>query len=163
MLFLYKHDFYSLTALKVAQIENGNPANPSDWITLTGDGITPPSDFYLEPANQTFLGKDGSALVQPFWWVQLPAFGPLISTSFRGYFTSGKRTVSLTASWGWPAVPDDIQDITVKIVVRMFKAQSTGFTGVIGSPDGGQATILKYLDINDLNTLNGYKKWASTF
>jgi hypothetical protein len=158
MLFLDKHDFYALTVLKVAQIENGNPNSPTDWITLTGDGITPPSDFYLEPANQTYVGKAGDAHAKPFWWIQLPSFGPLISNTFRGYFTSGKRTVAITASWGWPAVPDEIKDIATKIVLRMWKSRESGWTGIVGSPETGTTSVLKYLDVNDLYTLSRYKK-----
>ena len=158
MLFLYRHDFYDLTALKVAQIENGNPNSPTDWITLTGDGIVPPSDFYLEPSNQSYIGKSGSALVKPFWWVELPSFGPLISNTFRGYFTSGKRTVSIEATWGWPGVPDEIRDICIKIVLRMAQSTAAGSTGAIGSPEYGTAIVTKYLDVNDLYTLTRYKK-----
>jgi hypothetical protein len=158
MLFLDKHDFYNLTALKVAQIENGNPNSPTDWITLTGDGITPPTDFFLEPSNQTYVGKFGDTNKKPFWWVQLPSFGPLISSTFRGYFTSGKRTVSINANWGWPAIPDEIRDICIKIVIRMAASSGTGYTGQVGSPEYGAAIVTKYLDVNDLYTLSDYKK-----
>jgi hypothetical protein len=161
--FCLNHDFYALTALKVAQIENGNPGSPTDWVTLTGDGITPPSDFFLEPANNNYVGKNGNSQPKPFYWIDLPAYGPTTSTTFRGYFTAGKRTVSITANWGWPVVPDQIKDITVKIVIRMFKGQQTGFTGATGFPEGTSAVLLKYLDANDFNTLNRYRKWIANF
>lgn len=162
-LFITNHDFYAVTALKVAQIENGNPASSTDWTTLVGDGVTPPSDFYCEPSNQTYLGKNNDTNAKPFYWIELPAYGPTTSTTFRGFFTSGKRTVSITANWGWPAVPDQIKNVTVKIVVRMFKAQPSGFTGQTGSPEGASATLLKYLDANDFATLDNYKKWIAKF
>jgi hypothetical protein len=162
-LFVHNHDFYSVTAIKVAQVENGNPASSSDGVTLSGDGVTPPSDFFLEPGNGWYIGKNGDASKRPYYWFELPAYSPSTSTSFRGYLTAGKRTVSITATWGWPSVPDEIRDIAVKIVVRMFKAQPTGFTGATGSPEIGMGVILKYLDVNDLFTLDRYQKKVSQF
>lgn len=162
-LFVLNHDFYTVTALKVANIENGNPANSTDWTTLTGDGVVPPTDFFLEPSNQTYLGLNGSALTRPSYWIELPSYGPGSSTTFRGYFTAGKRTVSITANWGWPGIPDQIKDITVRIVIRAFKAAPTGFAGVTGGPDGSSPVFLRYLDGNDRATLDRYKKWVATF
>ncbi len=156
-----KHDFYGATTIKIAQIENGDPAVSTDWVQLTGDGITPPSDFYLEPANETYVGMTGDAHAKPFDRIEIPATPPRISTTFQAGFLPGKRTLSVTPpNWGWPAIPDEIKDIATKIVLRMWKSREAGWTGVVGSPEMGTAIVLKFLDINDLNTLNRYKKYT---
>jgi hypothetical protein len=157
-----KHDFYGITTVKIAEIENADPAVTGDWVQLTGDGITPPSDFFFEPANEAYIGKTGDVNIKPWSRIELPATPGRTSTTFRDRFVVGKRTLAVTPQfWGWPAIPDQIKDITAKIVVRMHKAQPTGFTGQTGSPEVGAGTILNFLDINDLKVLASYKKQSA--
>jgi hypothetical protein len=157
----FKHDFYGATIVKVAQVENADPAVATDWVTLTGDGITPPSDYFLEPGNETYLGKAGDTNTKPYDTIELPRTPARTSSTFQNGFMIGKRTLSLQpAGWGWPAIPDEIKDICCKVVVRMFKAVPTGFTGATGSPDTAAGTIMKWLDINDWNTLMNYRKMS---
>ncbi len=162
MLELFDHDFYTLTALKVALRENGDPALASDWIQLTGDGITPPSDFFLGPANQVYVGKDGDSNKRPFYKIEIPKTSPATSGTYQASFMPGRRTVSIAANWGWPSVPDQIKDICTKIAIRLYKASPTGFTGQTGAPDvPGSSLILSYTDMNDRVTLNRFKKYSA--
>src|SRR6266851_318633 len=66
------HDFYSLTVLKVALVENNDPTDATQWYTISGDGKTPPSNYYLEPSNPVEIGSaaDQTAL-QPYCRVSL--------------------------------------------------------------------------------------------
>lgn len=157
---LQYHDFYGAVVIKVAQRENGDPATPADWVTLAGDGITPPSDFFLGPDNPSYLGKFGSALLQPWYRIDIPANPPQASTTYQSSLLPGKRTLSINPTgWGWPAVPDEIRNICIRGVIRMAAGSGAGETGQVGSPEYGAATIQKYLDFNDIMTLSGYKKF----
>lgn len=80
---LDNHDFFALTAIQIAQRENADPAVATDWVTLVGDGITPPSDFYLEPANQVYVGIAGDSTRRPYEAIELPATPPSTSTTFQ--------------------------------------------------------------------------------
>lgn len=161
LLYCPSHDFYSLTALKVARYENADPAG-TDWITFDGNGLVPPSNFFCEPANETYVGTTGQSAVKPFYKIVLPTSPSPGSSNYLTTFTGGRRTVAITASWGWPTVPDEIKDITVKLVIRMWKAKDSGWTGAIGDPEGGpQLLVAKYLDVGDLHTLDGYRRHSA--
>jgi hypothetical protein len=156
-------DFYSPTAIKIASFENADPTT-SDYVQLTGDGVTPPSDFFLDPANQYYVGKAGDSNHRPFTRVSIPATSPATSSTFQSVFMPGKRTVAVTASWGWPAVPDEIFQMTVKLVIRMWKSGSAGYTGLSGDPEfGPRLPIANFLDSTDLYTLGRYQRYSASF
>lgn len=159
-LYVAKHDFYTVTALKIALTENNDPADSTLWYTIHGDGVTPPSNFYLGPDNQTEIGSvTDQTLKRPYYNITIPG-NPWSgsTTDYLPTFTKGRRTVSIAASWGWPAVPDEIKDITIKLTIRMWRAKETGQTSSVGSADFGVAMIAKYLDVGDLETLHSYRK-----
>lgn len=160
-LYISKHDFYTLTALKIALTENNDPADSTLWYTISGDGVTPPSNFFLYPDNEREIGSvTDQTLKRPYYWLEIPSNPRATTTTdYLPRFTAGHRTVAITASWGWPAVPDEIKDITIKLVIRMWRAKEAGQTGAIGSSDYGSATIVaKYLDVGDIKTLSEYRK-----
>ena len=162
-LYLPGHDVRSVTLLRVASFEGADPASvvATDWTTVSGGGLIPPSNFFLEPANQGFI--DSTTNVRPFSWIYIPD-NPVPGTStYVSGFTPGKRTVEVTGSWGWPVVPAELKDLVCKVVLRMNQANAAGFTGQVGSPDvlPGQALLAKYLDINDLYILNDLKRWTA--
>lgn len=160
-LYLPKHDFYTLTALKIALTENNDPADSSLWYTISGDGVTPPSNFYLYPDNEPEIGSvTDQTLKRPYYRIEIPANPKATTTTdYLPRFTRGHRTVAITASWGWPAIPDEIRDITVKLCIRMWRAKAAGQTGAIGSADYGTPTLVaKYLDVGDIKTLASYRK-----
>lgn len=155
-------DFFGATTVKIAQRENADPGVTGDWVTLTGDGSTPPSDFFLEPANETFIGKTGDTNRKPFSRIELPATAPSTSTTFQNGFMVGKRTLAVTPAggWGWPAIPDELKNICAKAVVRWWRAKEASFGGTTGSPETGTQVIQRYLDIEDIATLNRYKRYT---
>jgi|SRR5579859_1092692 len=152
-------DFYNPTAIKVALVENADPAG-TNWRTLTGDGITPPSNYYLGPENPDYIGtNDSPSATRPFYWIDLPSTpNPNDSTNYAMTFTKGMRTLSITASWGFSVIPDQIKQICINIVVRMWNAKGVGFSGTTGAPEIGVVAIPRYLDINEKAVLNGWRR-----
>ena len=157
---LWEHDFYTLTVLKVALVENNDPTDNTQWYTISGNGVTPPSNFYLEPANPVEIGSVGDqTAVRPYYRIALPS-NPKAgsSTDYLNTFTQGKRTVAITASWGWPQIPDEIKNLTIKIAIRLWKARDAGYDGQQGSPDIGIVDVTRLLDRNDLDVLRDFRR-----
>lgn len=158
-------DFFGAATVRVAGFENADPAG-SDWTTLTGDGVTPPSDFFFEPApgqQLPYVGKSGDDHARPWYRIRLPQTPPQSSQTFKSQFPRGLRTVAVTppagGGWGWPAVPDEIALICLKISIRLWEAAEASYTGDVGDPQlGPRINLQNVLDIGDLYTLENYKR-----
>lgn len=159
-LYVPRHDFYTVTVLKIALTENTDPTDPTQWYTISGDGVTPPSNFYLEPANPDNIGAVASQTARrPYYKIELPRQAKTNSTTdYLRAFTKGKRTVAITASWGWPQIPDDIKDLTAKIAYRLFRGSPSGWAGTEGAPEIGVTDVARVLDGNDMTTLTYYRR-----
>ena len=155
-----EHDFYSLTVLKIALNENNDFTDPAQAYTISGDGKTPPSNYYLGPSNPVEIGSVGDqTAVRPYYRITLPSNPKSGSTTdYLSTFTQGKRTVAITASWGWPQIPDEIKNLTVKVAIRMWKARDAGYDGSQGSPDIGIVDVSRMLDKGDLDVLRDYRR-----
>ncbi len=159
-LYVRDHDFYTLTALKIALTENNDPADSTQWYTIHGDGITPPSNFYLEPSNRREIGSvTDQTMLEPFYRITIPG-NPWSgsTTDYLPTFTRGRRTVAITANWGWAAIPDEIRDLAVKLALRMWRAKESGQTVNLGSADFGVTQVAQYLDVGDVHTLDFYRR-----
>jgi hypothetical protein len=159
---LRKHDFYSVTKLRVALYENADPAGGS-WIQLIGDGVTPPSNFYLEPGNPDYIAGS-TTLRKPYSTIVIPELP--IQANFNGIlvFTQGRRTVELTASWGWPAVPSDIKDLTVKATTKMWKQREQWWGRNSSQPDmtlTPASVADRVFDYQDLGLIATYRRGAN--
>lgn len=83
-----------------------------------GGFFTPLTTFATYPDRALVDGRPIEGIVQPVGiWIQLP----------------GSR-VRITAQWGWPAVPDDIQQATLILARRLFNRKDSP-SGVMGTPD----------------------------
>lgn len=74
------------------------------------------------------------------------ANGVAIETIRRTYGfwpLTGYRQVRVTATWGWPAVPDDIAEATLLLAARLFRRKDSP-EGVAGSPMTGQLYVSRY-------------------
>lgn len=153
-------DFYSPSAIKIALNPNSDPADATQWVTLSGDGVTPPSNYFLLPDNPPYVGSATSASArQPYFGIELPEqSNPNDATNYRASFTKGQRTLAITANWGWPAIPDDIVQVTAKIAVKMYRSRDAGWTGQTGSPEIGNVQIIKFLDASDFAVLEYYSR-----
>lgn len=138
--------FFSLTALKMAYFENQPLAN---WLTATGDGIAPPSNFWLTPRNPRPAGSSlNLSALEPYWGIDLATI-PSSGTAYLPAFIPGKKTVAVTASWGWPAVPDMIKNLSLKLAVRAWQSRQAGWSLQRGSPDLGYVDCSKHFDQED--------------
>ena len=129
---LFVPDLVSVTTL------TAKPGTTSAAVTV------PSTDFFLGPAGR-----------RPGWpaqWIDLSDI-PLGSIYSYSY---GYNTVSITGVWGWPSVPDDIRNVTLEMVVRMWKARASGFSDEgLGDIGGGQTS--RYMTWEQRSTLENYK------
>lgn len=125
----------------------------SQWLTLNGDGIVPPSNFFFWPPNPRTYSSNGTAYLKPWWGVDL-AHVPSPNTQFLPVAIGGYKTMGITANWGWPAVPDIITDLTNKLCARSWQALTSGHKLEIGQPElGGVTTMARHFDEKDLEIL----------
>jgi hypothetical protein len=83
----------------------------------------PPASFTLGPMNALSEGK-------PFEWVSLPYS-----------FTNGTQdSIQVTARWGWPAIPSEVEMATRLLASRLYKRKDSP-QGVIASADWGAVRV----------------------
>lgn len=155
--YILGHDFYAVTALKMALTENAALAS---MVTISGDGLTPPTNFALEPANPAAVGSaSDQTSKRPFYILTIPATAKAGSTTdYQGIFTAGKRTISITANWGWPAIADEIKALTIRLSLRIFAARQSNFTGLSGAPVIGTLNTKTQLDDYDMQIVTKYQR-----
>lgn len=141
------HPFYGATTVMQAHFEN-EPT--STWITVQGDGQTPGStNYWYVPSNPRLIGSaSNNTATRPYYGIDL-AIIPQQNSTYLPSFVPGYRTVSITANWGWPAVPDDIFNLTLKMAARMWNQYQASWANAKGSPDIGVIDISKYFDSQD--------------
>jgi len=104
-----------------------------------GTAWTLDTDFELEPGN---ADADGGAHA---WW-ELVAVGGLSFPCER------RRTVQVTARWGWSAVPSQVEEATLLRAVALFKRKEAVY-GVADFGEFGPVRITrKDPDVIDLLT-----------
>lgn len=109
---------------------------------------------YVEiPTTDYFLGPDQPEEGWPYtelWLSDVPA-----SSSF-GIFPRGFRTVRITGTWGWAAIPDEITDVALTIAVRTWIGRQSG-VGDVAGPDGlSFAAPSNFISGRDRETLRRY-------
>jgi hypothetical protein len=94
-----------------------------------GEGSTqvtvPSSDYYLEPANR-ISGE-------PARWIEL---GSGLSSGVTR-FTAGKRTVEIAGDWVRSAIPSDINDVCIEMVIQQFRTRGLQLQTGASPFDGG--------------------------
>lgn len=155
-----QHPFYGATTVQQAHFEN-EPI--SLWLTVQGDGITPgASNYWYYPSNPRLIGSVSSnTATRPFYGLDL-AIIPQPNTTYLPSFVPGYKTISITANWGWPVVPDDIKNLTLKIAARMWNQFQASWQTVKAVPDVGGIDISRYFDaMDDMMLRNSdYKLWS---
>lgn len=120
-LFVYVDDISSTTGL-IVKIDDDGDGTFETTLTIN-------TDFLVEPL--TAASKD-----RPF--TQLT----MVNTSFTwpifpGLFSNGLRPgVEVTAKWGWPAVPDDIETACQILTADLYKRKDSP-GGILGLGDLG--------------------------
>lgn len=112
------------TAVTVATDPNADGSFNVTWAA---------SDFQLEPLN----GKSGG---QTWAFTRLRA-----AQNYLFPVESGLALVRVTATWGWPAIPKQIEYAAIMQSQRLFKRLDSP-TGVIGFGDMGAVRVSRQLD-----------------
>jgi hypothetical protein len=95
-------------------VESGT-ASPASWTAIT--------DYETQPDNALAEGEPITGLLRLAWW-------------FGGY---GLR-IRVTATWGWPAVPDNVVQAALIQAGRLFRRKDSP-EGVLGSADWGAIRV----------------------
>lgn len=119
--FAYVDDIGSTSSLAVAIDDDGDGIFE---ITLTKD-----TDYLLDPLTASSLGRPFTQLTM----VNTTYVWPV----FPGLFSNGLRPgVQVTARWGWPSVPDDIQTACEILTADLYKRKDSP-GGILGLGDLG--------------------------
>ena len=101
------------------------------------------SDVELGPLSASAYGKPFSEL----------RIKPLASESFD----YGKDMLKVTGTWGWPAIPDAVNEACLLQAGRLFKRKDAPF-GVTGGGEVGTAISLRAVDPDVLVLLGPYRR-----
>lgn len=91
------------------------------------------TDYFLRPHDHDL------APGWPAMWVWLNNLGP------RRYFPLGFDIISMTATTGWAAIPDDVIDVALTTAVRAWHARQSGQADIIGNDDTGAPLVSRYV------------------
>ena len=71
-------------------------------------------------------------------------------------FGRGFDTISMTATTGFDAIPDEITDLAVVTAVRAWHSSQNGQADVVGTDEMGRPLVSRFFSPRDLETLRGY-------
>jgi len=130
-------DPIAATSGLVVKTDTGNVGTYDTTWTVT-------TDYILEPAGGIVDGVEG-------WpYTEIEAVGGLM------FPTWGNRPrVQVTATWGWPAVPDDVTFAVRLKAARLFR-RATSPDGIAGGLDVGIIRISRFEDPDVVDLLNPY-------
>lgn len=103
------------------------------------------TDYFARP-----LAQDR----RPGWpatWVYLSD----VATA-RTYFPRGFEVVSMTATTGWDAIPDDIIEVALVAATRAWHGVNTGQAEIVGTDEMGRPLVSRFFSARDLATLRTY-------
>ena len=107
-------DLVSVTSIQTD--ENGDGTFDATWLT---------TDYDLYPYNN---GVDG----WPYW-----AINATINGQYR--FRGGYKSVMVTGTWGWAAVPDKVKEATIRQTIALYREQ---FGIALPTPEGQTNKVL---------------------
>lgn len=115
----------------------------------TGDtlDVVAATDYFLRPLPQDR---------KPGW----PAMFIELSDRPAGdhsVFGEGYETVSITATAGWNAIPDDIIDVAVTTSVRAWHARQSGQADIVGNDETGAPMVSRYVAGFHWATIKAYR------
>jgi hypothetical protein len=110
------------------------------------------ADYTTLAATDYFL-RGKSQPSAPFDWLYLSDWPA------GSYYTfpKGFNTVKVTSTGaGWAAIPDDVIDVAETLVIKLWHARETGYSGVVGTDETGATVVSRMLDMRDRYTLRAY-------
>jgi hypothetical protein len=102
------------------------------------------ADFLLEPIGALNYGATG----EPY--TSLSVIGA------RRFLLDYPGLVQVTATWGWPAVPEDVKQATLIQAARLFKRREST-SGVLGGNDFGIVRVGTRVDPDVSDLLQRYR------
>lgn len=116
--------FWTTTDLVIKTDENSDGVYEVTWTS---------SDYELEPANNQRYGVDG------FPYHQIRAVGDFAWSVPTGP-TSRRKTVEITAIWGWENVPAGVETALILRALQLFSRRKTqdGINPISGFRAGGR-------------------------
>jgi len=133
--FYFPRGIRTVTALTFADLTGGAK-------TTAG---TENTDWFLRP-----LAQD-RAPGWPAMWVHLS------DRASRRYFPPGYATISMTATTGWAAIPDDLIDVALTTATRAWHARQSGQADVVGNDDTGAPLVSRFVSGFHWATLKAYR------
>lgn len=116
-----------------------------DDLDGTFETVWDDDDFLLEPHNAADRGW-------PYTTIRVARL------SVRT-FPIGRRTVRVTGTVGWPAVPAPVKEVCILEAERMFQ-DSKSPSGVVANEGGGSATLMPPLHPRSRLALKPYRRLA---
>ena len=113
-----------------------------DLVTLDASGIA--VDLAGDGLYSTTFSVSAWAVLSPYNAALQPEAEPYthielmrVGSPTLSYWPRRPRIVKVTGTWGWPAVPGAIKELTADIAHRIKQAHVAGGTGVIPTFEGG--------------------------
>ena len=127
-------------AASVASVKTDDDGNGTYETTWTA-GV----DYQLEPLDRALQGRPVR---------RVTAIG---GKTFPLFTVPALPGVEITATWGWPAVPDDVREACILLSMRQF-ARFNAALGVVGFAD--MAIQVRAVDPDVRDLLAPYRKFA---
>lgn len=114
---------------------------------------------------QQYTGAGFSAVDSSQFFLRQPVgirgpFERLLFTDYpTGTFSSwprGFKTVQITATAGWAAIPDDITELALTAATRAWYAIENGQSDIVGTDEMGRPLVSRFFAARDLETLDRY-------
>jgi hypothetical protein len=74
----------------------------------------------------------------------------------RSYFSEGFDIVSMTATTGWDAIPDEITEVALTAATRAWHGIQAGQQDIVGTDEMGRPMVSRFFSARDLGTLRTY-------
>lgn len=108
----------------------------AQWLQVQGDGLTGgATNYYFWPTNPKPYLATNQVVQVPWQGINMPMI-PVSNTTYLPTPRPGTATIAITANWGWPAVPDLIKDLTLKLAARAWEHRGAGW-----QPEAADAAI----------------------
>jgi hypothetical protein len=136
-------DDISTTTDLVVKVDEDDDGTFETTLTIT-------TNFIVLPTNAA-----DEVPVRPF--TELRVVDSTGASSFP-VLSSGRPGVQVTAKFGWPAVPDDVEQACVVQALQLFKAPAAPFGGIELGDGGGVIRVRQSLNPIAEALLEGYSK-----
>ena len=134
---LFPNGICTLTKLEVA------PHTGGTFVEI------PTTDFFLRP---TAMELETGWPYTEVWMTDIPTSGNTSPLFFPGF-----ANVRLTGTFGWAAVPDEITDVALNLVIAKYRARTAGGGDVMTVGADGERTYERLLGYQDRLTLGRHR------